>query len=187
MEDHLFGDKEKFVTAAYKKKLQEDQQWLAEEKVREAKEAEYDVVKTGHMGNFYRWGWVVWVSSGLAWIWACRGLYSRRRHVEHLKGWVVSESPVRLCVAGRVQGKDAEQDIELAHGQVLDLSWQCHPAARLVFGLLSQQDVGTDRLWAFRGCRHGCRPGSGCLWGPDASLLTVRKEQTMRTPGLHVH
>ena len=58
MEDHLFGDKEKFVTAAYKKKLQEDQQWLAEEKVREAKEAEYDVVKTGHMGNFYRWGWV---------------------------------------------------------------------------------------------------------------------------------
>lgn len=113
MEDHLFGDKEKFVTAAYKKKLQEDQQWLAEEKVREAKEAEYDVVKTGHMGNFYRWGWLVWLSSGLAWIWACRGLYSRRRHVEHLKGWVVSESPVRLCVAGRVQGKDAEQDIEL--------------------------------------------------------------------------
>eukprot|EP00891_Asterochloris_glomerata_P006464 jgi/Astpho2/6464/gw1.00096.39.1_t len=53
VEDHLFGDKEKFVTAAYKKKLQEDQQWLAEEKVREAKEAEYDVVKTGHMGNFY--------------------------------------------------------------------------------------------------------------------------------------
>ena len=56
VEDHLFGDKEKFVTAAYKKKLQEDQQWLAEEKVREAKEAEYDVVKTGHMGNFYRCG-----------------------------------------------------------------------------------------------------------------------------------
>ena len=59
MEDHLFGDKEKFVTAAYKKKLQEDQQWLAEEKVREAKEAEFDVVKTGHMGNFYRWSWDV--------------------------------------------------------------------------------------------------------------------------------
>ena len=33
-EDHLFGDKEKFVTAAYKKKLEEEKQWLAEEKVR---------------------------------------------------------------------------------------------------------------------------------------------------------
>ena len=59
------------MTAAYKRKLQEDQQWLAEEKVREAKEAEYDVVKTGHMGNFYRWGWAVCFASGLAWKWLC--------------------------------------------------------------------------------------------------------------------
>lgn len=54
VEDHLFGDKEKFVTAAYKKKLEEEKQWLAEEKVREAQEQKNDVVKKGHMGDFYR-------------------------------------------------------------------------------------------------------------------------------------
>ncbi|KAL3160355.1 hypothetical protein ABBQ32_010689 [Trebouxia sp. C0010 RCD-2024] len=53
-EDHLFGDKEKFVTSAYKKKLEEDKKWLAEEKVREAQEQRNDVVKKGHMGDFYR-------------------------------------------------------------------------------------------------------------------------------------
>ena len=31
-EDHLFGDKERFVTAAYKKKLAEQQQWKEEQK-----------------------------------------------------------------------------------------------------------------------------------------------------------
>ena len=53
-EDHLFGDKEKFVTAAYKKKLEEEKQWLAAEKLREAEERKNDVVKKGHMGDFYR-------------------------------------------------------------------------------------------------------------------------------------
>ena len=53
-EDHLFGDKEKFVTSAYRKKLEEDKKWLAEEKVREAQEQRNDVVKKGHMGDFYR-------------------------------------------------------------------------------------------------------------------------------------
>lgn len=31
-EDHLFGDKERFVTAAYKKKLEEDQRYVANQK-----------------------------------------------------------------------------------------------------------------------------------------------------------
>lgn len=53
-EDHFFGDKEKFVTAAYKRKLEEDKRWLAEEKLREDQEQKNDVVKKGHMGNFYR-------------------------------------------------------------------------------------------------------------------------------------
>ncbi|KAK9810734.1 hypothetical protein WJX73_003832 [Symbiochloris irregularis] len=53
-EDHLFGDKDRFVTAAYKRKLEEDQKWLAEEKLREEIEAREDVVKKGHMGDFYR-------------------------------------------------------------------------------------------------------------------------------------
>lgn len=34
VEDHLFGDKEKFVTAAYKKELQERQLWEARQKIR---------------------------------------------------------------------------------------------------------------------------------------------------------
>ncbi|KAK9903590.1 hypothetical protein WJX75_009420 [Coccomyxa subellipsoidea] len=53
-EDHLFGDKDKFVTAAYKAKLEEDQKWLAAERIREARDAKADAVKAGHMGNFYR-------------------------------------------------------------------------------------------------------------------------------------
>eukprot|EP00884_Botryococcus_braunii_P012394 jgi/Botrbrau1/21155/Bobra.0061s0049.1 len=53
-EDHLFGDKESFVTAAYKRKLQEDKIWLERERLREEHEAANDVVKKGHMGDFYR-------------------------------------------------------------------------------------------------------------------------------------
>ena len=53
-EDHLFGDKERFVTAAYKAKLEEDKKWLAEEALRDKIEAQQDVRKRGHMGDFYR-------------------------------------------------------------------------------------------------------------------------------------
>jgi coiled-coil domain-containing protein 55 len=42
------------VTAAYKAKLEEDQKWLAAERIREARDAKADAVKAGHMGNFYR-------------------------------------------------------------------------------------------------------------------------------------
>jgi coiled-coil domain-containing protein 55 len=31
-EDHLFGDKEKFVTAAYRRKMEEDRKWKEEQK-----------------------------------------------------------------------------------------------------------------------------------------------------------
>lgn len=42
-EDHLFGDKEKFVTGAYKKKLQEQAKWLEEERRRERDEQKHEV------------------------------------------------------------------------------------------------------------------------------------------------
>jgi hypothetical protein len=42
-EDHLYGDKEKFVTAGYKKKLQEDEKWAKEEALRLKREEEDDV------------------------------------------------------------------------------------------------------------------------------------------------
>lgn len=54
VEDHLFGDKERFVTAAYRKKLEEDRKWQEEEKLRDEIEAAQDVRKKGHMGDFYR-------------------------------------------------------------------------------------------------------------------------------------
>ncbi len=52
-EDHLFGDKEKFVTAAYKAKLAEDAKWLEKEKARDEAEAAADVTKRKDMSAFY--------------------------------------------------------------------------------------------------------------------------------------
>ncbi|GFR52864.1 hypothetical protein Agub_g15492, partial [Astrephomene gubernaculifera] len=52
-EDHLFEDKERFVTSAYRRKLEEDQKWQAAERQRELEEQRNDVRKVGHMGNFY--------------------------------------------------------------------------------------------------------------------------------------
>ena len=46
-EDHLYADKDKFVTAAYRAKLKEDAKWLAEEKARDAMEEEEDVTRRG--------------------------------------------------------------------------------------------------------------------------------------------
>lgn len=48
--DHLFGDKEKFVTSAYKEKLKEDERWQQEEAKREALETD---VRTKDMSSFY--------------------------------------------------------------------------------------------------------------------------------------
>lgn len=53
-EDHLYADKEKFVTAAYKKKLAEQAKWLEEERLRELREEANDVTKKSDMSDFYR-------------------------------------------------------------------------------------------------------------------------------------
>ena len=50
----MFGDKDRYVTAAYKQKLEEDQKWLEEEKLRDQVEAAQDVRKIG-MNDFYRY------------------------------------------------------------------------------------------------------------------------------------
>ena len=49
----MYGDKDKFVTAAYKAKLAEDAKWLAEEQAREAEEAAADVTKRRDLSGFY--------------------------------------------------------------------------------------------------------------------------------------
>lgn len=42
-DDHLFADKEKFVTSSYKKKLAEQAKWLEEERIRQLREEKDDV------------------------------------------------------------------------------------------------------------------------------------------------
>ena len=52
-EAHLYGDKEKFVTAAYRKKMQAREEFEAEQKAKEAKEEKEDVTKRKDMSHFY--------------------------------------------------------------------------------------------------------------------------------------
>ncbi|XP_018477859.2 uncharacterized protein LOC108848903 [Raphanus sativus] len=52
-DEHLYSGKEKFVTGAYKKKLEEQKKWLAEERLREIREAKDDVTKKKDLSDFY--------------------------------------------------------------------------------------------------------------------------------------
>ncbi|KAI3872787.1 hypothetical protein MKX03_018990 [Papaver bracteatum] len=52
-EDHLFADKEKFVTGAYKRKLAEQAKWLEEERIRQLREEKEDVTKKSDISDFY--------------------------------------------------------------------------------------------------------------------------------------
>ncbi|CAK9268357.1 unnamed protein product [Sphagnum jensenii] len=53
-EDHLYGEKEKFVTGAYKKKLMEQAKWLEEERLRELREQKEEVTNKQDLSDFYR-------------------------------------------------------------------------------------------------------------------------------------
>lgn len=53
-EDHLYGDKEKYVTTAYKQKLAEQAKWLEEERLRELREQAEEVTKRSDLSDFYR-------------------------------------------------------------------------------------------------------------------------------------
>eukprot|EP01018_Ginkgo_biloba_P029305 Gb_11153 [translate_table: standard] len=53
-EDELYGNKEKFVTNAYKKKLAEREKWVEEERLRELREEAHYVSKKNDMSDFYR-------------------------------------------------------------------------------------------------------------------------------------
>ncbi|XP_065017803.1 uncharacterized protein LOC135644261 [Musa acuminata AAA Group] len=52
-DDHLFADKEKFVTGAYKKKIAEQEKWLDEERLRQIREERDDVTKKSDLSDFY--------------------------------------------------------------------------------------------------------------------------------------
>ena len=53
-EDHIFGTKEKFVTSAYRRKMEEEEAWKLEQERKKKEEEEHAVEKKGHMGDFYR-------------------------------------------------------------------------------------------------------------------------------------
>ncbi|XP_011006795.1 PREDICTED: nuclear speckle splicing regulatory protein 1-like isoform X2 [Populus euphratica] len=52
-DDQLYADKDKFVTAAYKRKLAEQEKWMEEERLRELKEEKEDVTKKSDLSDFY--------------------------------------------------------------------------------------------------------------------------------------
>ncbi|GMI89029.1 hypothetical protein like AT2G27285 [Hibiscus trionum] len=52
-EDHLYADKDKFVTSAYKKKLAEQAKWMEEERLRQLREEKDDVTKKSDLTDFY--------------------------------------------------------------------------------------------------------------------------------------
>ena len=54
MDDHLYGDKEVFVTAAYREKVAADAARRAGEADAEAAEAADSARAKGHMGDFYK-------------------------------------------------------------------------------------------------------------------------------------
>ena len=53
-EEHFYGQKEKFITSAYRKKLEEEKQWKERERLEEEEERRNDVTKRGNLGNFYK-------------------------------------------------------------------------------------------------------------------------------------
>ncbi|KAH9627410.1 hypothetical protein KSS87_012060 [Heliosperma pusillum] len=52
-DDHLYADKEKFLTSAYKRKLAEKEQWEREERLRQLREERDDVTKKSDITDFY--------------------------------------------------------------------------------------------------------------------------------------
>ena len=52
-EAHLYGDKEKFMTGAYRRKLEAREEYEADLKRKEAEEARDDVTKRDGLGHFY--------------------------------------------------------------------------------------------------------------------------------------
>lgn len=52
-DEHLYADKDKFVTSAYKKKLAEQAKWIEEERLRELREQKDDVSWTHFFSTDY--------------------------------------------------------------------------------------------------------------------------------------
>ncbi|EYU26749.1 hypothetical protein MIMGU_mgv1a017683mg [Erythranthe guttata] len=53
-DEHLYADKDKYFTSAYKKKLAEQAKWIEEERLREMREVKDDVTKKTDLTDFYK-------------------------------------------------------------------------------------------------------------------------------------
>ncbi|KAK0603059.1 hypothetical protein LWI29_000993 [Acer saccharum] len=52
-EEHLYADKDKFVTSAYRKKLEEREKWEAQQRLRDLRDEKEDVTKKKDLSDFY--------------------------------------------------------------------------------------------------------------------------------------
>lgn len=52
-DDHLYADKDKFLTGAYKRKLAEQEKWMEDERLCELREQKDDVTKKSDLTDFY--------------------------------------------------------------------------------------------------------------------------------------
>ncbi|KAF9611860.1 hypothetical protein IFM89_036504 [Coptis chinensis] len=52
-DEHIYKDKDKYITSAYKKKLAEQEKWMQEERRRELREEKEDVTKKSDILDFY--------------------------------------------------------------------------------------------------------------------------------------
>jgi hypothetical protein len=64
-EEQVYGTKEKFVTSAYRKKLEEEEKWKVEQEKKKEEEEANAVEKKGHMGGFYQNYLQAYTGSGL--------------------------------------------------------------------------------------------------------------------------
>lgn len=60
-DDDLFSGKDKFITGAYKRKLEEQKKWLAEERLRELREERDDASVVLFVYPFYLKLMLVWI------------------------------------------------------------------------------------------------------------------------------
>lgn len=111
-EDHLYGDKDKFVTTAYKQKLAEQAKWIEEERIRELREQANEVTNKKDLSDFYH----NLLSKNVA-FGASKSKVDRAAPPELLQ--VEQEMPAE--VGGHSRGPDRDKSSEQEEGQVLEV------------------------------------------------------------------
>lgn len=103
-EDHLYGDKDKFVTTAYKQKLAEQAKWIEEERIRELREQANEVTNKKDLSDFYH----NLLSKNVA--------FGASKHKVDR-----AAPPVEQEKGGHSRGPDRDKSSEQEEGQVLEV------------------------------------------------------------------